>query len=172
MRVIRLRSAWRIGHALTLGVLFFAASESTTLGQEVAIGLQCTVSCSVEEEGVAVAQLKWDTAEALRNQAHLDWTVYPDGFRNEAYASFSLLSVQREQQPSTASAAIPSLRPFQLRLDAQRAAGEELSSGTTVKNLEAGVNYSFRLAFERDGRRVFSETVTCQAPICIREEVR
>ena len=160
-----------IGHVLMTGGLFLTAWQSPVFGQEAIIGLQCAASCSEKNDGVSIARVSWKSDAMQPERVSLDWTVYKNGFNIEAYASFSPLQAQPEPRPVFAKSEIREARPFQIRLrSTERSTNDRWISGATLENLEPGVNYHFRLQFERDGRRVISETVMCTASVCIRDE--
>lgn len=106
---------------------------------------------------------------------HLEFTVYKNGFDKGLMVSLPI------RQASPNSPVLPlaqpqarqtQLRAFQIRLielePARTPAGADAvhEMGVVVENLEPGMNYTVRLAFDTPSGRIVSAPVTTQATVC------
>jgi hypothetical protein len=143
--------------------------------------LECSVSCSYEKPGTAVAEIRWKAtsrgallAESL-NQQRLDVTVYKDGFARKRFATVQPASATRGLSTFSAEPGVPLPAALHLRVVSVRmpgaAAGSSAERGLSpqaetvrVEGLEPGINYFWRLAGAPGSAS--TQTVRCQAPTC------
>jgi hypothetical protein len=131
------------------------------------IGLICELGCSSDRERTATARLSWRQGDVPAG-SRVDYAVYDEGFEIGGFASFARLFPGQDAHREFAHPEIESLRPFDLRLvQVEGDADEGFLSAVQLENLEAGVNYRFRLGMRLNGDWRSTETVVCPAPVCI-----
>lgn len=167
-----------------------APAEPPAAGLE----LVCETFCSQTSLRTGSARLSWVPASDARISsmsledapARLETTVFKDGFERDLYLRLPV-SAPGQDLASVQASALESakMRAYQLRVVTEGAQDEpemfhgqavEADPGTeeiVVENLEPGMNYVWRLVVGGPGGEVYSQSVTCQAPVCpadLREE--
>ena len=155
---------------LPLGVLLLSGTlvaQDLVQEPEGGIGLICELGCSSHRERTATVRLSW-RPRAVPAGSRVDYAVYSEGFEIGGFASFVELFPGQDGKREFAHREISTLRPFDLRLvQVEGDADERFLSAVVLENLEAGVNYRFRLRMRLNDDWRSTETVVCPAPVCI-----
>jgi hypothetical protein len=155
--------------------------------ERTSLSLRCEMICNPAKLRTGVAIISWQDSRLKAtslSQAHIDVTVFKDGFDKNVFVSFL---GAKPGQKTTMSEETSKGMPSGLRLRAldliflsaiqpelkgdqvvQRAASqlENGETGALVENVEPGVNYFWRLRFSAEGKSRVSETTQCEAPVC------
>lgn len=163
-----------------LSVLFFLTplegmsqepdSDNLSNKQQQPLALSCSSYCSTIESRVSLSDVHFGGAQVDPAKSRLEFTVYSEGFKRGAFASFSPLTADPENSPTLSLTALRGLRPFEIRLIAVKLAPQEQAIlGATLKGLEPSVNYMWRLLYETEDDISMSAVASCPTPVCIRD---
>jgi hypothetical protein len=143
--------------------------------------LTCEVFCSQTKMRTGTARLRWRIQPATRTgiglatladaKQTLELSVFDQGFEKGLFVTLPI----SQPGPGSPIAALaqgkpPTLRAYQVQLVAVErtavAADAANEMSVLVENLEAGMNYSWRLAISSPKGGIESAIATCKAPIC------
>jgi hypothetical protein len=144
--------------------------------------------CSDTKLRTPNARISWSTPTAVmaaRSSAaaaiaaeSIETTVFKNGFEKGLWVSLPLSPRASAARPIVPQAQPqlrrPTLRAFQIRVvgveetarESAAAAGAAEDTSAVVENLEPGVDYSWRIAFDTPQGKIVSPVVRTRAPIC------
>ena len=162
-------------------------AETSRAASPSGLTLTCEMFCSQTKLRTGNARLRWTMAAADRAQNRvlslstakqtLELSVYGPEFEKDLVATLPISSPTARGVPAIAQGKPPALRAYQVRLlEIERPAGREVDAAgemtVVIEDLEAGMNYSWRVVIEAPDGRLVSVPVTCQAPTCPADLIR